>query len=173
MSSPSPYALEQAFSVLLSVRQRLLEEDPEIEHDERLMADCLDGESGDAMEVVRQLVRASMHAKSMAEAAKSRASDIQARADRYAKRETSLRGAVFAIMDAIGQRRIEAEDFTASISAGASGVVVTDETLLPDSVVRITRTPDKRAIADALKTGATIEGAEISNGPPRLTVRTK
>ncbi len=170
---PTAWQLEQAMACLMAVRSRLLEEDPDLADDERLMADMLEGESGDALEVLHRMVRASLHAKSMAEAAKQRAADITARAARYAKREGDLRGGVFAAMEALGMRKLEAPDFTASVSAGAASVVITDEDQLPDAFVRITRSPDKAAIGAAIKVGDTVSGAEISNGLPRLTVRTK
>lgn len=173
MSAPSPYAMEQAMSVLLSVRARLLEDDPDLASDERLMADMLEGETDGALEVIHRYVRAALHAASLAEAAKKRAADIASRAARYAKREGDLRGGVFAAMEALGLRKIEQPDFTASVSVGASSVVITDEDALPDAFVRITRTPDKTAIGQAIKTGQTVHGAEISNGLPRLTVRVR
>lgn len=173
MSAPSPFRLEQAMSVLMSVRSRLLEDDPDLADDERLMADMLEGETGDAMEVLHRMVRASMHAKSMAEAAKQRAADIAARAERYARRDAALRGGVFAAMDALGLRKLEAEDFTAGISAGTPSVVIADETALPDEFMRVEKAPNKTAISAALKGGATVPGAFLSNGLPRLSVRTK
>lgn len=173
MNGPSPFQLEQAMSVLMAVRSRLLEDDPDLADDERLMADMLEGETGDAMEVLHRMVRASLHAKSMAEAAKLRAADIAARAERYARRDAALRGGVFAAMDALQLRKIEQPDFTAGISAGTAGVVITDETVLPEAFVRTKREPDKATIAAALKAGDAVPGAELGNGPPRLTVRTK
>lgn len=173
MNAPSPYQLEQAMSVLLSVRQRLLEEDPDIADDERLMTDMLEGETGDAMEVLHRMVRAALHAKSMSEAAKLRAADIITRADRYAKRDSAIRGAVFAAMDALGLKKLEAPDFTTGISAGTASVIITDEAALPNEFMRVHREPNKTAIGAALKGGAEVPGAELSNGLPRLTVRTK
>jgi hypothetical protein len=173
MSAPTPYALEQAMSVLMAVRSRLLEDDPDLADDERLMADMLEGESDDALEVLHRMVRASLHAKSMAEAAKQRAADMDARAARYARRDAALRGGVFAAMDALQLRKLEQPDFTAGVSAGTVAVVITDETALPDEFMRVEKSPNKTAIGAALKGGATVPGAELSNGLPRLSVRVK
>lgn len=173
MNAPSPYALEQAMSVLMAVRQRLLEEDPDIAGDERLFADMLDGESGDAMQVIHRMVRATLHANSMAIAAKIRAQDIQERSKRYANREEALRAAVMAAMEALSLRRIEEPDFTVGISAGTSSVQITDVDALPDAFVAIERKPDKSTIGAALKAGQEVAGATLSNATPRLTIRAR
>src|ERR1700728_1671201 len=70
---PSARQMEQAMSVLLATAARLREEDPELMQDERLFADTLEGESGDAMEVLDRIVRASIVAASFAKEAKERA----------------------------------------------------------------------------------------------------
>lgn len=160
-------------SVLMSVRARLLEDDPDLADDEKLLIDCLEGETGDAIEVLHRMVRASLHAKSMAEAARQRSADITARAERYARRDAALRRAVFAAMDAIGMRKMEQPDFSVGISAGTASVVITDETQLPEAFMRVEKSPNKTAIGAALKGGASVPGAELSNGLPRLNVRTK
>ena len=173
MNAPSPYAIEQAMSVLMAVRQRLLEEDPDIASDEKLFSDMLDGESGDAMQVIHRMVRAALHASSMSTAAKIRAQDMQERSRRYANREDALRGAVMAAMEALGTKKIEEPDFTAGISAGTRAVQIIDADKLPDAFVAVERKPDKTLIGAALKAGETVAGAELSNASPRLTIRAK
>lgn len=173
MNAPSPYALERAMSVLMAVRQRLLEEDPDIASDERLFADMLDGESGDAMQIIHHMVRAALHASSMATAAKIRSQDMQERSRRYASREDTLRGAVMAAMEALSLRRLEEPDFTVGVSAGTPSVQITDVDALPDAFVTIERKPDKSTIGAALKAGQEVAGATLSNATPRLTIRSK
>ena len=173
MNDYSPYRLEQAMSALLSVRQRLLEEDPDIAHDERLLADMLEGETGDAMEVLHRILRASVRADALANAAHAMADDMEARADRFRARREALRGAAFAALDALGLSKLELPDMTVSVKRGQPRVVVTDEEALPEAMIRVTRSPDKSLIGAALKAGNTVAGAELSNGLPSLQVRTK
>lgn len=173
MNDISPYKLEQAMSALLSARQRLLAEDPDIAADERLFSDMLEGEAGDAMEMLDRVLRASVHARDMSDAAQARAEEITARYNRYKRRAEALRGVAFAVMDALDLRRRELPDLTASIAAGRPSVMVTDEASLPEAFVKIERKPDKTIIGAALKAGNIVPGAALSNSLPTLQVRTK
>lgn len=173
MSDISPYKLEQAMSALLAARQRLLAEDPDIASDERLFSDMLEGEAGDAMEMLDRVLRASVHASDMSDAAQARAEEIAARYNRYKKRAEALRGVAFAVMDALELRRRELPDLTASIAAGRPSVMVTDEDALPEAFVKTERKADKTLIGAALKAGNTVPGATLSNSLPTLQVRTK
>jgi hypothetical protein len=82
---------------------------------------------------------------------------------------------LFAIMDAIGCHRLELPDCTISTRAGPPAVIVTDEAALPDRFIRVetTRRADKAAIATALKDGEVVDGAELSNAMPVLSVRSR
>lgn len=160
-------------AVLMATRRRLLEEDPEIEADERLYGDMLDGESGNAMGIIDAMLRAAIHANDMKAAAHTRSEILADRAERYANREATIRGAVFAAMDTLGLKRRELPDVTASIKAGTQSLAITDELAVPDNYWRITRTLDKAAIKAALKAGDTVPGAELSNGLPSLQIRSK
>ena len=170
--APSPFRLEQAMSALLSARARLLAEDPDIQDDERLYSDMLQGESeGDPFDVLDRVIRAAIHPGSMADAAKRRADEIAGRAARYARRRDNLRAAAFAALDALGIRKHERPDFVASVRAGTASVQITDETKLAQEYVRWSMTPDKAAILAALKTGAEVPGAELSNAIPSLALK--
>lgn len=173
MNTPSPFALERAMSILMAVREKLLVEDPTIQEDERLFSDMLEGQSGDAMDVLDRMVRAAQHASSMATAAKIRAQDMMERSKRYANREDTLRGVIMAAMEALNMKRREMPDFTVGVSAGTQSVQITDVEKLPDEFVAIERKPDKTAIGAALKAGKEIEGATLSNAAARLTIRSK
>jgi hypothetical protein len=170
---PSPYQLEQAMSVLLSTASRLREDDPELMQDERLFADMLEGESGDAMEMLERVIRASVVAASFAKEAKDRADAIAERAARYKARAEALRGCAFAALTALELPKLERPDFTASVRAGQPSVFIADEAAVPDALCRTTRTPDKTLIAAALKAGETVPGAELLDGIPSLAVRTR
>ena len=79
----------------------------------------------------------------------------------------------FAAMDAAGQRAWTSPEFTVSLSPGRPGVVITDPEAIPGAFMRVRREPDKTAIGAAIASGADIPGAEMRNGLPTLTIRTK
>jgi hypothetical protein len=170
---PSSWQLEQAMSVLLSTAARLREDDPDLMQDERLFADMLEGESGDAMEILDRVIRASIVAQSFAEEAAERADAIAERAKRYKTRADALRGCAFAALTALDLPRLERPDFTASIRAGQASVFIEDEAAVPDSLCRTTRTPDKTLIGVALKAGNVVTGARMLDGIASLTIRTR
>lgn len=170
---PSPRQMEAAMSVLMEARDRLIREEPDIIDDEKLLHDMLEGETGDAMDTLDALIRASIHAGSMADMGKTRAMEVRERASRYERRQETLRGVVFAALSALELTRHEQPDFTVSIRNLQPSVVITDETALSDDLVRIERKPDKALIKAALTAGQIVPGAELSNAPQTLSVRTK
>jgi Siphovirus Gp157 len=174
-NAPSPFRVEQAMSVLLSARARLEADDPDLAADEGMLADILgsDPETCDAMDVLHRVLRAAQHAKDMADGAEARAKTIGERRDRYKRRAEMLRGIAFAAMDALGERRVELPDLTATIAAGRPAVVVTDEAAIPEGFIRTTRAPDKALIGAALKAGGAVPGAEMSNAAPTIQIRSK
>lgn len=171
--APSAWQMEQAMSVLLATAARLREDDPELMQDERLFADMLEGETGDAMEVLDRVIRASIVAASFAKEATERAGAIAERATRYRLRADALRGCAFAALTALELPKREQPDFTASVRAGQPNVFIEDEAAVPDPLCRVTRTPDKTLIRAALKGGSTVAGAVLLAGIPSLSVRTR
>jgi hypothetical protein len=169
---PSGYQLEQAMSVLLSARTRMLE-DPELSTDDVMIAAILesDPETCDAFELLHKVARAALHAKDMAAAAKQRAAEIAGRQKRFEHREETLRGILFAAMQAMGNISINQPDFDASIAAGGMSVFITNEAKIPEEYIKTVRTPMKKEIADAMRHGIVIEGAEWGNSMPSLRLR--
>lgn len=155
-----------------AVKQRLLADDPDLAADEAMLHDMLDGET-EVYDLVRRLIRFALDAASLAEAADTRAAALSARRDRFKRRAESARAAAFGMMDALGETKLADAEFTVSIAAGRQGLVLTDEALIPEQFQRVTRAPDKAAIAAAIKAGQIIPGAELLNGAPILTIRSK
>lgn len=163
----------EAVSVLAQLKEWLLSSDPEIADDETLLFDTLDGEGGNAMDVIRAVIRAHLEAKQNAEAADIRIANLRDRRDRLRRKAEAFREAARGAMDALELTRIPDPEFTAAIGHAQASVVVTDEGLLPDHCVRIKREPDKSAIARMLKAGTQVPGAMLSNGTPTLVIRTR
>ena len=119
--------------------------------------------------MLRNARRDEAMAKGLAELIKDetdRKSRLQDRADRR-------RQIVFRIMQSVEMGKIEAPDFTASIRRVPPSVIVTDEDSLPDQYGRITRSPDKTALKEALGRGEAVPGASLSNGNETLAIRSR
>lgn len=169
---PSPRRIYEATLALAAARDRLLAEDPDLEADQRLFHDMVEGEAeGDPFAVLDQVIRAAIEADAMAEAAEARAKDMLARSDRYTRRCIALRGIVFAAFESLGIKRHERPDFTVSVRAGVPSVTITDESAIPETHWRVTRSVDKAAIRADLKAGIPIPGAELSNAAPSLAIK--
>lgn len=170
----SAWRLEQAMSLLMQSREALLLADPELAEDETELLRLLEaGEAGDALDVLRRLVRAAILAENRAEATGGMIARLQARHERYVRREENLRAAVLAALQVLDLKRVEAPDFTATRRLGPRRVIVTDETLLPAEFIRerIERSPDKIALKEVLVEGVVIDGALLANGVDVLAIK--
>jgi hypothetical protein len=170
---PSPNALHRATLTLQAVRAQLLAIDPTIVEDLALFTDTLDGEGGNALDVIADMVRAALDAEAMGEALKERASAMAARKARLERRATALRQGVLDALLAVGLPKLEREDFTASVGNGYQKVLITEIKLVPDAYVKTTREPMKTEIGAALKAGTAVPGAVLSNAGNSLTVRVR
>lgn len=142
---------------------------PELAEDEDLRRDMLEGETS-AFAVLTRLVDVERDADSMAKAVASRVSDLQARKARAEKRKDMARALMLRVMQTAGIQKAPLAEATVSVSKGRDSVEVTDESLLPDNVVRVVRTPDKTAIKEALALGP-VDGARLVTGSPTISVR--
>jgi hypothetical protein len=172
-SVPSSYRVHNAVMELAQVREMLISICPDIEQDEALFHDMLEGEAADSLAVIERLIEASVESDALADAAKLRQADLAERRARFEKRSAAYRTVALQAMEQINLRKIERGHFTASISNRPAKVVITDEAALLPHFVRTKTEPDKTLIAAALKNGVTVEGAQLSNGGVGLTVRTK
>lgn len=164
----SPYHLGIVLSIAAATHARLAEAGALDEDGAALLAEAPDVET-----VLVRMLRAGDEAHHNAEAVGERIAALQARQARYKAQAEECRRAVMAIMDAAGLTKFRHPEFTVSLSAGRPGVVVTDESALPDRFVRVERKPNLSALREAMEDGEVILGAEWSNAAPRLTVRTK
>ncbi|MDE2469828.1 MAG: siphovirus Gp157 family protein [Bradyrhizobium sp.] len=171
--APNAWRIEQAMSVAMSAAARIRHETPDIETDEAALLEALTAEGADAEELLRRLFRAAMEAALWAEALDARAAAMHARRDRFKHRVETWRGAALGMMEALGLTKIVDPEFTASIGAPRVGLIITDETAIPASMTRTTTSPDRAAIKAALLAGETVPGAELANGVPVLTIRSK
>lgn len=102
-------------------------------------------------------------------ALQARKSRLEVRADR--KREIA---AATMIEAGAGFDRIEMHDITASLRAGDRELIVTDEDVIPAEFFSTPKPKIKRAeLKAALKAGADVLGATLSNGPTLLVISAK
>ena len=85
-------------------------------------------------------------------------------------RETAMRKIEFSMLDAAGIKKVELPIATLGIHNGQQKVVITDDTLIPDHLCKIERTPKKSDIKKLLKSGGSLLGAELSNAEPFLAI---
>jgi len=100
--------------------------------------------------------------------------DLEAGAEALDAHAKRLRLALAEVMDETGAATIRGDMHTASVSRGRAAVVITDDSLIPPSLMRQPPpVPDKAAIIKLLQSGQTVPGAALRNGAPSLSIRTR
>lgn len=174
MNAPSGYKIERVMSEWMSVRARILTEDPDLENDEASISSIIGPEDGDVLDILSRVLLAAQHAASLSDAAEAMAKTLTGRAKRYLSRSDKLRETALAIMEIMGDKKVEFPTVTATVRAGKEHVIITNETLIPEEYLKTTKAPIKSAIHDDIKLhGVVIPGAELSNAAPILTLRSK
>ena len=153
-----------------AIREALLAEHDDI--DEQTLADTVEG-LVNLHEMLTAIVRGALDAEALAEAIKARAKDMRERQTRFEARAERLRKIVRDAMADAHITKIMQPDFTATVRPGQPHVTITDEQLLPQIFVEHRPHILKREILDALKDGAEVTGAMLSNPEMVLSVRTK
>ena len=130
----------------------------------------------DPVALVRDLALAAKESEAGSEACKMLEGAYAMRRRRHDSNEERMRNECLRVMEALPElfpnHRLRDPLVTVSIRDPRPGVVITDEAKLADHLVRITRVPDKARIAEAIRDGEVVEGAELRNGPPSLEIRT-
>lgn len=165
---------EQELTHWQYLKDRLLANCPELAEDESTLLDTLEGET-DLHELCLWAIRQTEDDQDRVAGIDQRIQQLKERKERLKHRVEETRNAVASVMERAGVRKIEGADYTLSVRANKPSVLVTDETELPADYWRekITRSPDKTAIKQALDDGYTVPGAVLSNGSTGLTVRGK
>ena len=151
-------------------REEILRDHPETADDPILLADTLEGIT-DAPTVIASFIRKAREDEASADALAGMMKDMGARKSRLQDRADKLRAAALSLLNAIGLRKIEQPDFTASIRSVPPKVEIEDEAAIPDHLCKIVRTPDKTKLKDALSFGP-VDGARMTNGSETLSLRT-
>ncbi len=150
---------------------QLLFNHEELKDDEDLRADAIEGET-DAHKVLDRIVAAIHGADAEDSGLGGRLKTLDARRQRARNRKTALRRTAQEIMDAAGMKKLVLTEATLSMKAVPPGVVITDETLLPDDCLRFPAPePNKTAIKERLDRGEEVPGACFGNGGQSLAIR--
>jgi hypothetical protein len=155
---------------LARLREQLIAIEPDMATDEELLFHTVDGQT-DIIDQLRAILRHAIEADIFADALGSHMKVLSKRKQRFEGRADACRITVRDALEVLGIKRVLAEDFTATLSAGHTAVVVTDPDKLPAYLFRISRSPNLTAIGDALKAGTEVPGATLNNAAPILTVR--
>lgn len=125
-------------------------------------------------ELVTQLVRRIDDSKALAEGTAGRLTELQERKARMLHRMESLRNLLFKLMESAELAKLELPEATISVRKGSPQLIgEADPASLPDDLCKISRSPDRTAIKEALKTGQTVPGFSLSNATPSLSIRIK
>lgn len=172
MTAPSAWTIQAVMAIANAVLLRMAQ-DGTLDTDEAALMDALRDGGADVDGLLVRLLRARGEALANEEAIKQRIDDLQTRKARFARQAEEYRAAANSILEVLGLTKWRSAEFTVSVAAGRPGVILTDETALPDRFVRIERKADKTAIKAALEAGEIVPGAELANGIPTMRVLSK
>lgn len=146
---------------------------PELIEDDESWLLAIESET-DLDKILTQIVRQIEDAKALSDGTLERLDDLKARKDRFARRIESLRALAFKMMDAAGIKSKELPEATLSVRNGQPQLIGNAHPdSLPDEFCKISREVDRTKVKDALKLGQQVDGFELSNAPPSITIRIK
>jgi hypothetical protein len=164
-------SLEFAAITYRSIRDRIHEEDPQI--DEQTLADTVEGLT-DLHEIIIAVIRSALADEALASGLQGRIAEMEDRLQRLQDRATKRRGLAKDVMVDLGLKKITAPDFLVSIRTGAPSLQVLDEEAVPSVFWQPGEPRLKRQeLLSELKAGTEIEGVALSNPEPILSVRVR
>jgi hypothetical protein len=147
----------------------LIQNYPELNEDEDLKADMLEGAT-DFRETMERILRRTQDSIYLAKAAQNAENDIYERKKRFEKRVDFGRNLMLRLMEAAEVRKLEFPTATLSLMVTAPQVVITNEDEIPDEFMRIKKEPNKTLIKQALEK-SDVRGATLSNGGTSIVIR--
>ena len=136
--------------------------------------DTLEGLSGALEQKATNVAMFARNLEATAEAIKAAEADMAARRKALETRARAIRYYLQTNMAKVGITRIESPYFTLAIQANPASVVVEDEDMIPSQLMRVPEptppVPDKKAIADLLKSGASVPGCRLDR-TTRLVIK--
>jgi len=145
---------------------------PELEEDEVLRADMIEGQTS-TFEFLSSVVRKIGSTKALAGGTAEYIGELQERKARLERRDQALRSLISRIMNTAELRKAELAEATLSISAGRPKVMVINEREVPKEFLRVKTEPDKNRIGAALTAHEHVPGCALSNAEPVLRIIVK
>jgi hypothetical protein len=132
--------------------------------DPEVLADTLEGIEGTLTEKVDAIAGLLGLWKRHEEGIAAEIKRLQSRKSVFANRQKRLKEYLAFQLGRLNEPKIETDLHTAALRKGQLAVVIDDEEALPEECIKVTRTPDKAAIKQALK-GGELQGAHLQRGP--------
>ncbi len=168
---PAQLSLKIETSKYQALRERLLADWPTVE--EECLHDTLEGIT-DLHEMIAAVIRSALVDEALHSGLRSRLDDMRERLSRLELRASKKRELALEAMTEVGLSKLEQPDFTASARAGSPALVVVSQERIP-AAYWVPQPPklDRQTILGELKRGLEVQGTEMSNPKPVLSVRTK
>ena len=132
------------------------------------VADTVEGMSGELEQKLRAVIAYSLELDIQAAGAAEAAKRMADRAKSLQGRVESPRTHALQAMQGTRIAEVSTDEFAAKVAKKPASVNITDAALIPAAYMRTPEppapAPDKKAIADAIKTGASVPGAELVQG---------
>ena len=135
--------------------------------DDQLVADMIEG-STDLHELLSAAALRVTELEASQDGIKAAVAKLRQRNARFERQIAALRSGMHAAMSAAAVRKLELAAVTLSIAATPRRLKVVDEAQVPDEFWR--RELDKPKLADALKGGAHVPGAQLDNGGDTIRI---
>ena len=140
----------------------------DLDLDPQTVADTLEGMQGELQDKLRAVIAYALGMGADAEAQAAAAKRMADRAKATAARADGLLDYARTMMQATGVGEVATDEWAAKLAKKPPSVNVIDAALIPPAYMRQPEPPppqpDKKAIAEALKTGAQVPGCELVQG---------
>jgi hypothetical protein len=146
---------------------------PELLQDDQAWSATLESET-DFHELLTDIVRRIEDCKALASGTKDRLEELATRKQRFEHNIETFRTILFNLMQAAELTKLVLPEATLSIRAGQPQLIGDNdaEALLPE-FRKVSVTPNREAIKEALKAGETVPGFSLSNATPTISIRIK
>lgn len=161
-----PSQIKLTLEKVAELRAMLGDADPD------LIRDMIEGET-EAFELMDWLLAKEAEEFMFQEAIENRIETLRARQEASGNRRERLRGAIEALMTAIGDKTIRRPDATVTLGWRKPGISSIDESQLPDQFWKIEKKVSRSAINEAFGKGEIVPGVMMDNGGNTLTIRRK
>lgn len=153
------------------IRDRLRALDRDL--DEQTLADTLEGLT-DLHEVLAAVVREALSDEALAVGLRHRIGAMEERLERLLLRAARRREIARDVMAETDVKKVTAPDLTMVLRPGSPALMIADEQAIP-AEFWVAREPrlNRQELLTQLKAGTEIQGVQLSNPQPVLTVRTK